>query len=235
MQTQSFEIPLSHTGEEVKKRIEICVAEQIPVLLTGGTGLGKTYFLSRLARQHNQHLTKINQVGSSADMVLGMLVATNFTTRWQDGLLTDKVRHGGWLSVEEIARLDQEIQGRMFSLLDTDDPVLSLVEMGENLTPHPDFRFFATTNEGSEYFVRGIDKALRDRFFVQEWGLDFWNLDVLDDQVGVGKSNGNKLRQMLSQGVVTLRKVVIAIHLIQKGLEPRQAWTICGINAAMEA
>lgn len=230
---QFFEIPLSYTGNEVKKRIEVCVSEKIPILLTGGTGLGKTYFLSRFAVEHNQRLTKINQVGASADMVLGMLVASNFTTNWQDGLLTNKVRHGGWASIEEIARLDQEIQGRLFSLLDTDDPVLSLVEIGENLAPHQDFRFFATTNEGSEYFVRGIDKALRDRFFVQEWGLDFWNLAVLDEKIG--KPIGDKLRQMLQNKTVTLRKVVMSIKLIEKGMEPRQAWMIAGIGAALEA
>lgn len=228
-----FEIPLSYIGEEVSRRIEVCVAERIPVLLTGGTGLGKTYFFSRFAMQHNQRLTKINQVGASADMVLGMLVATNFTTHWQDGLFAAKYRNGGWVSIEEIARLDQEIQGRLFSALDADDPVLSLAEIGENLPPHPDFRCFATTNEGMEYFVRGIDKALRDRFFVQEWGLDFWNLAVLDGQVG--RKTGDKLRQLLWNGAVTLRKVVAAIQLIEKKIDPREAWMIAGIGAAMEA
>lgn len=228
-----FEIPLSHVGEEVKSRIEVCVSERIPVLLTGGTGLGKTYFLSQLARGHNQHLTKINQVGASADMVLGMLMMEDYKTRWQDGLLTTKVRNGGWVSVEEIARVDQEIQGRLFSLLDADDPVLSLVEIGENLTPHQDFRFFTTTNEGSEYFVRGIDKAFRDRFFVQEWGLDFWNLSVLDEKFGV--SVANKLRDMLAKGIVTLRKVIMCARLIERGLNSREAWNIGGVGVALEA
>lgn len=228
-----FEIPLSRVGEEVRGRIEVCVSEKIPVLLTGGTGLGKTYFLSQLARSRNQHLTKINQVGASADMVLGMLVASNFTTRWQDGLLTAKVRNGGWASVEEIARVDQEIQGRLFSLLDSDDPVLSLAEIGENLAPHNDFRFFATTNEGSEYFVRGIDKALRDRFFVQEWGLAFWDFSVLNARLGA--SLAEKLCAMLSQGIITLRKVVMCLRLIEKGLSQREAWILGGVDAALEA
>ena len=227
---QLFEIPLSHTGLEVEKRIKICVNERIPVLLTGGTGFGKTYFLSRLAGKHNQRLTKVNQVGASADMVWGMLVAED---KWQDGLLTGCVRRGGWASVEELARIDQEIQGRLFSLLDFDDPVLSLVEIGENLAPHKDFRFFASTNEGGDYFVRGIDKALRDRFFVQEWGLDFWELSVLDQKLGAAL--GEKLREMLRKSLVTLRKVVTCINLIEKGIDPKEAWMIGGIGPALEA
>src|SRR3989344_5479994 len=220
----AFQIPLSHTGQEVQRRVKICLEEKIPVLLTGDTGLGKTYFLSCLAQQHNQHLEKINQVGTSADMMLGMLVATNFTTRWQDGLLTSNVRNGGWVSMEEIARVDHETQGRIFSLLDYDNPVLSLVEINENVKPHENFRFFATTNEGADYSVRGIDKALRDRFFAQEWGLDFWNLSVLEQKLGAAL--GEKLREMLRKSLVTLRKVVTCINLIEKGIDPKEAWMI---------
>jgi len=229
----AFQIPLSHTGQEVQRRVKICLEEKIPVLLTGDTGLGKTYFLSCLAQQHNQHLEKINQVGTSADMMLGMLVATNFTTRWQDGLLTSNVRNGGWVSMEEIARVDHETQGRIFSLLDYDNPVLSLVEINENVKPHENFRFFATTNEGADYSVRGIDKALRDRFFVQEWGLDFWNLSVLEERIGT--SQASKIINFLKMGSTTLRKVVLSINLIERGTDPRDAWTIAGIGPAMEA
>lgn len=228
-----LEIPLSHVGEEVQARIETCIKENVPVLLTGGTGIGKTFFLSRLARGRNIGLQKINQVGATPDMVWGMLVMEDGRTRWQDGLLTNAVRHGGWASVEELARLDPEIQGRFFSLLDADEPVLSLVEIGENLKPHPAFRFFATTNEGGAYFVRGIDKALRDRFFVQEWGLDLWNFSSLKELIG--SDSCEKIMQLLKSGAVTFRKVALCLRFMERGYTPKDAWTIGGIGPAMEA
>jgi len=86
-------------------------------------------------------------------------------TFWVDGILTDAMRQGHWLLLDEINAALPEILFVLHSILD-DDRVLILDEKDKELViPHPDFRLFAAMNPESDYAgTKELNKALLDRF-----------------------------------------------------------------------
>lgn len=146
--------------------IKACVSQNAPVLLIGETGTGKTTLIRELAKDEGKTLIRISVNGSmGVEEILGKWLVEKGSTKWQDGVLTSALRAGHWVVMDEINAALPEILFTLHSLLDDDRKIMLPEKDNEIVTPHEDFRFFATMNPPEEYAgTKDMNKALMSRF-----------------------------------------------------------------------
>jgi nitric oxide reductase NorQ protein len=170
---QAF-VPQFNENELIKSMYFELVANDIArlinahraILLQGHAGSFKNYILFYLAYKCNRPLIRIN---CSSDLRTSSLLG-RFTPipgsdsfEWQDGLITQAVRNGFWLILDEINSLDADILFALHGLLDENR--ISIANNSEIVQAHSEFRLFATMNP-NYVGTRALNQALLDRFSV---------------------------------------------------------------------
>lgn len=152
--------------EENKKAILHAVEQNMPVLLIGETGTGKTSLVYELGLEKKKKVSRINLNGqTSVDEFIGKWLLKDKQTYWQDGILTQAMKAGDWIIVDEINGALPEILFSLHSLLDDDRKIILAEKDGEIVEPHEEFRFFATMNPSEEYAgTKDLNKAFMSRF-----------------------------------------------------------------------
>jgi len=144
------------------------VANNLPVLLIGETGVGKTQSVRYLAWKTNNGLRRVNLNGATTvDEFLGKMLINEQGTYWVDGVLVSAMQAGDWILLDEINACLPEIAFCLHSLLDDDRMVVLMEYDGRIVRPHPDFRLFASMNpseEGRYSGTKTLNEALLDRF-----------------------------------------------------------------------
>jgi midasin (ATPase involved in ribosome maturation) len=156
-------------GQDANKNvIELCIKQNLPILLVGDTGTGKTTIIQELAKKHKKKLSRANLHGqTSTDEFVGKMLLNGKSTYWQDGILITAMKEGHWILCDEINAALPEILFVLHSLLDDDKSVTLLENKGEVIKPHKDFRFFATMNPFDEYAgTKDLNKAFLSRFAI---------------------------------------------------------------------
>ena len=142
-----------------------------PIFLMGPTGAGKTTLIEQVCARLNRPVTRINLDGdlTRADFIGQWVLQEDRTMRFSYGPLPRALREGHALIVDEIDAgsapvlmlLQAPLEGRALTILET----------GEVIAPHPDFRFCATANTSGEGDESGMyhgtqpqNYALFDRF-----------------------------------------------------------------------
>ena len=145
------------------------------VLLYGPTGPGKTTCALAYAAQEGMRVAMVN--GSAAlepAHYLGReFIGADGIPFWQDGIVTDVVRNGGMIILDEAGFIPSKIITPLFPLLQYGTRHLTLLEhKGETIKAHPDLLIVATMNPhyaGNQ----SLNEALRNRYTIQlEWGYD---------------------------------------------------------------
>jgi midasin len=148
--------------------IALGVQENLPVLLIGDTGTGKTSFIRHLAHKTNNGFRRLNLNGSTtADELVGHYVVDDKESgmRWVDGVLLDAMKNGYWLLLDELNAGLPEVLFVLQSVLDDDKFLVVAEHEGEVVRPVDGFRIFATMNPSLEYAgTRDLNKALLSRF-----------------------------------------------------------------------
>lgn len=178
-----------------KEILELAIKQGFPSLLIGETGVGKTYLIRNIAESHGKHLVRVSLNGEvGVNELLGKWLVKSGSTYWQDGVLIDAMRHGKWILMDEINAALPEVLFCMNALLD-DSKSLTLAEKdGENVTPHADFRLFASMNPPDEYAgTKEMNKALLSRFSIvismREYSPAV-ELDIIKIQTGIDDYTG---------------------------------------------
>jgi cobaltochelatase CobS len=144
------------------------VANNLPVLLIGETGVGKTQAVRYLAWKTNNGLRRVNLNGATTvDEFLGKMLINEQGTYWVDGVLVSAMQAGDWILLDEINACLPEIAFCLHSLLDDDRMVVLMEYDGRIVRPHPNFRLFASMNpseEGRYSGTKTLNEALLDRF-----------------------------------------------------------------------
>lgn len=167
--------PINSTGELVpksahkikaslndRKAIALSYSKNVPCLLVGETGTGKTSLVRELAHLLKQEYVRVNMTGyTSPDELIGSKSVANGATYWENGIVTDAMQRGAILVLEEINATAPDCLFVLHSLLD-DDRRISMPD-GSIITPHKDFRVFATMNPDYNG-TKSINQALLDRF-----------------------------------------------------------------------
>ncbi len=152
--------------KNVLENLAFGVQKNLPTLLIGETGLGKTALIRHLAGQTNNGFRRLNLNGqTTVDEFVGRTLLNKDGTYWQDGVLTDALRHGYWLLLDEINAALPEILFVLHSLLDDDRYIVIPENGGEIVRPHENFRIFATMNPSGKYHgTKDLNKAFLSRF-----------------------------------------------------------------------
>jgi cobaltochelatase CobS len=144
------------------------VANNLPVLLIGETGVGKTLAVRYLASITRNGLRRVNLNGATTvDEFLGKLLINEQGTYWVNGVLVQAMLSGDWILLDEINATLPEIAFCLHSLLDEDRMVVLMEYDGRIVRPHPNFRLFASMNPSEEGKYGGtklLNEALLDRF-----------------------------------------------------------------------
>ena len=144
------------------------VAHNLPVLLVGETGVGKTLAVRYLAWKTHNGLRRVNLNGATTvDEFLGKMLINEQGTYWVNGVLVEAMEAGDWILLDEINATLPEIAFCLHSLLDDDRMVVLMEYDGRIVRPHPDFRLFASMNpseEGKYGGTKTLNEALLDRF-----------------------------------------------------------------------
>ena len=120
----------------------------IPVAFHGHTGVGKTELVRYLACLLQAPLYRLNLHGlSTTDDIIGKLLPAGAgEVRFQDGLVTTAVRHGGVLLLEELNATGQEVWFSLHGLLDQSRALVLVEKDNEVVRQHPNCRIFSTFN-----------------------------------------------------------------------------------------
>lgn len=227
------------------QRDEIAVFEaaarnDLPVLLKGPTGCGKTRFVSHMAARLGRKLyTVACHDDLSASDLIGRYLLKGGETVWVDGPLTRAVREGAICYLDEVVEARKDVTVVLHPLTD-DRRILPIDRTGEELEAAPGFMLVASYNPGYQNILKTLKPSTRQRFLAMEFdfpppeqeraivmeesGLDERRVSMLVRLAG-------KLRalkgQDLEEGVST-RLVVYAATLVAGGMDLERA-----ISAAM--
>lgn len=148
--------------------IAMGVKNNLPVLLIGDTGTGKTSFIRHLAFKTNNGFRRLNLNGSTTtDELVGHYVVDDKAQgmRWVKGVLYEAMEKGYWLLLDELNAGLPEVLFVLQSVLDDDHFLVVAEHENEIIYPHENFRIFATMNPSLEYAgTRDLNKALLSRF-----------------------------------------------------------------------
>lgn len=234
------EIPFySPSGNECQL-FERAWTRQLPLLLKGPTGCGKTRFVSHMAAKLGLPLSTVSCHDdlAAADLT-GRYLLKGGDTVWTDGPLTRAVRQGGVCYLDEIVEARKDVAVVLHPLTD-DRRILPLERTGEVLDVPPGFMLVVSYNPGYQNLLKSLKPSTRQRFVAIEF--DFLPKDqeiaVVSQESGLNESDieplvnlAQRLRTLkghdLEEGVST-RLVVYCASLIDAGMSNRDA-----VRAAM--
>ena len=151
---------------DVLKTLAIGIRDNLPVLLIGESGTGKTSAIRYLAMETENGLRRVNlNGGTTADELVGRLLINEKGTYWVDGVLTEAMRNGDWIALDEINAALPEVLFVLQSVMD-DDGYLVLTEKDDKeiVRKHPNFRLFASCNPPDYAGTKEMNRALLSRF-----------------------------------------------------------------------
>jgi len=201
------------------EEVALCVEMDLPCLLVGPTGCGKTTGIELLGALVNQPVRRMNlngDVRSSSFLGEKVLdvdpVSGQAVTRWKDGLLPDAMRRGHWVILDEFDGCPASLGMVVQSVLEPGHQLTLADNHGEVVDPDPFFRIFATANtlgrgddSGLYEGTNVMNEATLDRFTVVECGYlppsDEAALLVMKAGVTLGAAEGMaRVAEMVREG-----------------------------------
>lgn len=204
--------------EKEQDILKLAVENNYPVMLIGETGVGKTYIVNHVARMMGKRSVRVSLNGEiGINELVGKWLVKDGSTFWQDGILVECMRKGWWVILDEINAALPEVLFCLNSLLDDSRSLVLTEKDGEIVTPHPDFRVFATLNPPEEYAgTKELNKALLSRFQVvlcMEYYTPAVELEILRYQTGIEDSIG--------------RIIIDVGNCLRKLKQDRKTWYTC--------
>ena len=215
---------------------------QLPLLLKGPTGCGKTRFVAHMAARLGLplHTVSCHDDLTAADLT-GRYLLKGGDTVWADGPLTRAVRDGGICYLDEVVEARKDVTVVLHPLTD-DRRILPLDRTGEELTAPDSFMLVVSYNPGYQTLLKSLKPSTRQRFIAIEF--DFLPADretgVIASESGLAPekvrpllSLAARLRalkgQDLEEGVST-RLLVYCASLIASGIAQQDAVMACLIE-----
>jgi len=153
-----------------------CRANHIDGLIYGPTGPGKTTSVLAWAASRGLRVATVsgNAALEPSHLIGKYIPDENNAGRfiWVDGPVTDVVRNGGVLILDEVNFISPKIYTVLYSLLDARRALILLDHKGETVEAHKDLTIFATMNPSYTGTVP-LNFAFRNRFAMQL----FWDYD----------------------------------------------------------
>ena len=168
--------------------IKIATTNNLPLLLVGKHGTGKSYSIAQAAQKAGKTLHRliITQETTPEDLVCQYELKDNETQMLKRALLI-AAEQGDWIVFEEINMGSPAVLTLLNGLLETDPESRYVRFQNMEVKPHKEFRMFATSNPTSYSGANRMNDALLSRFLVQLVQPDYLGFlgiikDKFDDQ-----------------------------------------------------
>ena len=208
---------------------------QLPVLLKGPTGCGKTRFVAHMAATLGRPLITVAcHEDLTASDLLGRYLLLGDETVWVDGPLAAGVRHGAVVYLDEVVEARSDVMTVIHPLTD-DRRVLPLDRLGVELEAKAGFLVVISYNPGYQSVTKELKESTRQRFVslafdypkneieaeivAKEAGCD---LALATTLVRLGQGSRNLRSHGLGEGAST-RLLVYAASLVKSGLTLKDA------------
>ncbi len=234
-QHAASEVPFYQPHGDEVELFEHAYNKQLPLLIKGPTGCGKTRFVMHMAARLKRPLYTVScHDDLTATDLVGRHLVNDSGTYWNDGPLTRAVRNGGICYLDEIVEARKDTAVVLHPLTD-DRRILPLERTGETLQAPVQFMLVVSYNPGYQSFLKGMKPSTRQRFV----SLRFNFLDAAQEQQVVIAETGidlvtakqlvklasalRALKQHDLEEVASTRLVVYAAALIKNGFAPIEA------------
>jgi nitric oxide reductase NorQ protein len=238
---EPFYLPISDEVELFEQAYD----RQIPVLLKGPTGAGKTRFVEYMSWRLHGHLGQRDSEGvplitvachedlTASDLV-GRYLLEGEETRWIDGPVTRAVKVGAICYLDEVVEARKDTTVLIHPLTDY-RRLLPIDKRGELLEAATGFLLVMSYNPGYQSALKDLKHSTRQRFIAIEFGYPPRDQEahIIAVESGCTPEMGQELAKLaekvrnlkehgLAEGVST-RLLVYAGKLIAQGIAPRRA------------
>jgi len=234
------DIPYYQSSGNECELFETALDHQLPLLLKGPTGCGKTRFVEHMAvRAGSKVYTVACHDDLSAADLIGRYLLKGGETQWVDGPLTRAVREGAICYLDEVVEARKDVIVVLHPLTDN-RRTLMIDRTGEELAAPPGFMLIASFNPGYQNVLKRLKPSTRQRFL--SMSFDFpepgAEIAIVAAESGLDSARvaplvrlGGHIRKLsgmdLEEGVST-RLLIYAATLIAGGMSVLKA-----INAAI--
>ncbi len=211
---------------------EAAYHNQLPILLKGPTGCGKTRFIEHMAwRLKLPLITVACHDDLTASDLVGRYLVMHGETVWMDGPLAKAVRIGGICYLDEVveARKDTTV---VIHPLGDDRRNLPMEKKGELLEAPESFCLSMSYNPGYQSVLKDLKQSTRQRFIALNFNYPNAELErkIIEKETGIDVKIAKQLVKFadmtrnlkgagLDEGAST-RLLVHAAKLIVKGVNP---------------
>ena len=238
---EPFYLPIA---EEIEL-FEAAYEKQIPVLLKGPTGCGKTRFIEFMSWHLHRHIGNREAEGvplitvachedlTASDLV-GRYLLEGDETRWIDGPLTRAVKVGAICYLDEIVEARKDTTVLIHPLADY-RRLLPVEKRGELLEAANGFLLVLSYNPGYQSALKDLKHSTRQRFIAIEFGYPSreQEAEIVATESGCPPEVAldlaklaEKVRNLKDHGLgegVSTRLLVYAGKLVTQGIAPKSA------------
>lgn len=208
---------------------------QLPLLIKGPTGCGKTRFINYMAAKLNRPVYTVacHDDLSAADLVGRHLIGES-GTYWSDGPLTRAVREGAICYLDEVVEARKDTTVVLHPLTD-DRRILPLERTGEILKAPPEFMLVVSYNPGYQNLLKGMKPSTRQRFVALrfEFPSPDLEIEIVIGETGIDTEMAKQLVRLANsmralkdhdlEEAASTRLLVYAATLILGGYQPIEA------------
>ena len=221
-------------GDEIEI-FEAAYHNQLPVLLKGPTGCGKTRFMEYMAWRLKRPLITVScHDDLTASDLVGRYLITGGETQWIDGPLARAVQHGAICYLDEIVEARKDTMVVIHPLAD-DRRVLPMEKRGQLLSAAAEFGLSISYNPGYQSVLKELKQSTRQRFVALEFDYPSAELEqqIVAKETGIDATMATRLvkfahmtRNLKGSGLeegASTRLLVHAAKLIRTGIKPISA------------
>jgi len=219
-------------GNEIEG-FEAAYKNQLPVLLKGPTGCGKTRFMEHMAWRLKRPLITVScHDDLTASDLVGRFLISGGETVWVDGPLAKAVRVGGICYLDEIVEARKDTTVVIHPLAD-DRRVLPMEKLGELLEAGDDFCIAISYNPGYQSVLKDLKQSTRQRFVALNFDYPASSIEakIIVNETGIEAGMAGQLvkfahmtRNLKGSGLeegASTRLLVHAAKLMKAGINRR--------------
>ena len=208
---------------------------QLPLLIKGPTGCGKTRFVEHMAARLGRPLITVScHDDLSASDLVGRFLIGQGSTVWSDGPLARAVRSGAICYLDEVVEARKDTTVVLHPLAD-DRRVLPIERTGEQLVAPPGFMLVVSYNPGYQNLLKSLKPSTRQRFVALTFGYPAPDVErgIVVAEAGVEPALAERLVRLAEalrrltdhdlEETVSTRLLVMAARLVASGLPLRVA------------
>jgi nitric oxide reductase NorQ protein len=231
IQQEPYYVPV---GQEVEL-FEAGYANQLPVMLKGPTGCGKSRFVQHMAYRLKRPLITVacHEDVTASDLV-GRYLLKGEETVWVDGPVALAVRHGAICYLDEIVEARKDTTVVIHPLTDA-RRMLPIEKKAELLEAGREFMLVISYNPGYQSVIKELKQSTKQRFVAIDFDYPMPEVEsrIIQHESGVSPDVaatlvriGEKVRHLKHHGLeegVSTRLLVYTGTLIRQGIPPQQA------------